>query len=221
MVLYTRNRRRRKKHRREDVTVKMGSHGSASDETALISFGGIPYSGGGGSWKSEGPHGTDAGVSGSPNEGSVTLTTTTKMGIKGISWNVSGATNHHEIWVNADGTGAEWEMVAQFQGESSCNPLSCPVPSGENGASCQDTLRIDNPNGHQFISRSIVEITPTDTPTGGGTEPPPTPPRFEEGGESAAGSYVQQKTPIEVAIALRWKLKKIFFLLFASYQFPE
>lgn len=60
-------------------------------------------------------------------------------------------------------------MVAQFQGASSCNPLSCPIPSGEGCASCQDTLRIDGPDGHQFISRSIVEITPTDNPVGGGT----------------------------------------------------
>lgn len=69
-----------------DLTIKMGSHGEASDQTALIAFGAIPLGGSGGEWKSEGPHGTDAGVSGTA-EGSVTLTTDTVMGIKGISWN--------------------------------------------------------------------------------------------------------------------------------------
>lgn len=44
-----------------------------------------------------------------------------------------------------------------------CNPIGCPVPDGENGAHCQDTLRIDDdidPQVHQFISRSIIEIFP-------------------------------------------------------------
>lgn len=83
----------------EDVTIKMGSHGGSGDETALIGFGSIPLEGEGGEWKSEGPHGTDAGVSGTINEGSVKLTT--PMGIKGISWNIDPAgTQHHEIWIN-------------------------------------------------------------------------------------------------------------------------
>ena len=94
-------------------------------------------------------------------EGSVVLTTTQKMGIKAVSWNVDPAgTQHHEIWINSDGTGATWTLAAQFTGETSgSKALTCPVPPDGEG-NCQDTLRIDGPNGYQFISRSIVEITP-------------------------------------------------------------
>lgn len=79
---------------------------------------------------------------------------TSEIGIKGISWNTGGVTEHHEIWVNSEGSaGNTWQLVATFDGQSACNPLSCPVPS-------QDTLRIDGPDGHKFNSRSIVEIDP-------------------------------------------------------------
>ena len=71
------------------MSIKMGSHGGSGDETALISFRQIPLGGSGGEWGSEGPHGNDGGVSGDAS-GSVTLTTTTQMGIKGISESTNG-----------------------------------------------------------------------------------------------------------------------------------
>lgn len=107
----------------------MGSHGDEADETALISFGGIPYSGGGGGWASEGPHGTDAGVSGSINEGSVELSGDQPMGIKGISWPIDNqGTQHHEIWTSTD-NGANWTLAARFEGTTEgSNALTCPIP---------------------------------------------------------------------------------------------
>jgi hypothetical protein len=60
--------------------------------------------------------------------GSVELDTSTQYGIKGVSWNVSGNTQHHEIWLSQD-DGANWTKMAEYTGEANgCNPLSCPVP---------------------------------------------------------------------------------------------
>ena len=175
----------------EDVTVKMGSHGSESDQTALIAFGAIPYSGGGGTWKSEGPHGNDGSVSGDVNEGSVDLTGDQPMGIKGISWNIDPAgTQHHEIWINPAGTlEGTWTLAAQFTGTSDTNPLTCPIPP-DGGGNCQDTLRLDGatPTGYEFIERYQVEINQGDgTPVGGGTPPTLIPTKPREGGDSEGG----------------------------------
>jgi hypothetical protein len=185
-----------------DLSIKMGSHGGGNDNGALISFSQIPIGGSGGKWACEGPHGNDQDVSG--GSGSVELGGAQKIGIKGISWNVGGDTEHHEIWYNADGTGGTWTKMAEFEGQSNCNPLACPVPSGEDDAHCQDTLRIDDNSGHQFISRSIVEIDPAPGAVGGGTEPTPTPTSGETcsgaggGGEDTeppAGEEPEEKEP--------------------------
>lgn len=178
----------------EDLTVKMGSHGD--NNTSLIGFGGIPMSGAGGEWKSEGPHGNDGNVVGDVNGGSVELTGDTPMGIKGISWPIDNeGTMHHEIWTSTD-DGANWTMKAQFQGrvgEGKKGPvpqLTCPVPPDEDGV-CQDTLRIDGivgtPEEH-FQRRSMVEIqSPPGEPTGGGTAPAEIPTQNrgdDEGGDT-------------------------------------
>lgn len=94
-----------------DCTIKMGSHGGGSDNGSLIGF-----SADGQRWRCEGPHMTYHDLSG---EGSVQLEASQRVGIKGISWNVSGNTQHHEIWLNADTRASEMEetvvpKVCQF-----------------------------------------------------------------------------------------------------------
>ena len=74
-----------------DWTVKMGSHGEGSDNGSLIGF-----SADGQRWRCEEPHMTYHDLSG---EGSVQLEASQRVGIKGISWNVSGNTQHH-AWSN-------------------------------------------------------------------------------------------------------------------------
>jgi hypothetical protein len=117
-----------------DMSIKMGSHGGSGDETALISLGNIPLPVGGGEWRCEGPHGNDQDLSG--GSGSLGLGGTQKIGLKGISWNVGGSTEHHEIWYNADGTGNTWTKMAEFEEASNCNALACPVPEGTDDAHC-------------------------------------------------------------------------------------
>lgn len=161
----------------EDASIKMGSHGDEGQGTSLIQ-----YSTDGQKWRCEGPHMTYSDLSG---EGSVPLGSSV-VGVKGVSWNVSGGTNHHEIWLNESGDGQSWTLVAMYEGGADgCTEMACPVP--DDGAGCQDTLRLDSPSGHEFISRTLHEITPGQLSNGAappaGTTPPPaatTPPPAEE-----------------------------------------
>jgi hypothetical protein len=160
-----------------DLSVKMGSHGDESDDTSLIQ-----YSTDGQKWRCEGPHMTYNDLSG---EGSVDVGSE-PVGIKGISWNVSGGTNHHEIWVSTD-AGANWTCAATYEGGADgCTEMACPVPDA--GVGCQDTLRIDDPSGHSFTNRTMVGIDPGDgTPVGGGTPPTDIPNNEEESGAAGGG----------------------------------
>ena len=137
-----------------DWSIKLGSHGDEGGPEILIEMGNIDTDGGGGSWRCEGPHMDYADVSG--GSGSLpAVGGSAQIGVKGISWPTGGNTIHHEIWLDPSGSGSNWSQVATFDGGSSCgNQIQCPVPG-----SCQDTLRLDNVNGHQFISRSLMEIS--------------------------------------------------------------
>jgi len=149
-----------------DWSIKMGSHGGGSDNASLIEFcqwhwDGSAKSGGAG-WRCEGPHnkyGKFRGGSGSaPN-----MMGKSKAGLKGISWPLGPNNMHHEIWYDPTGSGSNWGSgpIAIFDGSpSDCNPISCPVPDGEDNAHCQDTFRIDEDGTHQFLSSSTVEIAP-------------------------------------------------------------
>lgn len=172
----------------EDVTVKMGSHGGSSDETALISFSGMSYSGSGGEWASEGPHTNDGGVNGTINDGSVTLSGDQPREFS----------QHHEIWTSTD-DGANWTLDAVFEGTSGTNPLTCPIPPDGEG-NCHDTLRLDEvtPEGHELQRRSMVEITPGDgTPVGGGNPPAEIPTQDRDGGGEGGGGNENEEEPPE------------------------
>lgn len=139
-----------------DYSVKLGSHGSEGDPTTLIELGNIGTDSGGGKWQCEGPHMNYNDVNGGSGSGPA-IGGKPRVGIKGISWPAGANAVHHEIWYDETGSGNNWKKIAEFTGQASgCNPITCPVP----GASCQDTLRLDNVQGHQFIARSCVEIVP-------------------------------------------------------------
>lgn len=74
-----------------DVSIKMGAHGDESDATSLIQ-----YSTDGQKWRCEGPHMpyNDLSGSGTVDVGSGNI------GIKGISWNVSGAGNNRLSYID-------------------------------------------------------------------------------------------------------------------------
>ena len=173
-----------------DWSIKMGSHGGGSDNGSLIELGNVDTDGGGGEWRCEGPHNSYGDVSGGSGSAPA-LGGKAKVGLKGITWSTGAETVHHEVWYDESGSGSNWAKVSTFDGSAgSCNAITCPVPSGTDDAHCQDTLRIDNNSGHEFISRSIVEIVPGQASSGGGggTPPPATTPPAEEDDEEEDGN---------------------------------
>ena len=143
-----------------DWSIKMGSHGEGSDSGSLIELGNVDTDGGGGEWRCEGPHNSYGDVSGGSGSGPA-LGGKAKVGLKGITWSTGAETVHHEVWYDESGGGSNWVKVSEFDvSAGSCNAIKCPVPSGTDDAHCQDTLRIDNNSGHEFIIRSLVEIVP-------------------------------------------------------------
>ena len=150
-----------------DYSLKLGSHGDEGGKETLIELGNIGTNSGGGEWKCEGPHMTYKGVSGGSGSGPA-IGGKPRVGLKGISWPTGANAVHHEVWYDETGAGNSWKKVAEFTGSATgCNAITCPVP----GSKCQDTLRLDNVQGHQFISRSIVEIVPGAGAVGGGGAP--------------------------------------------------
>ena len=161
-----------------DYSLKLGSHGDEGGKETLIELGNIKTDSGGGEWQCEGPHMTYNGVSGGSGSGPA-IGGKPKVGLKAVSWPTGATSVHHEIWYDETGSGGNWKKVAEFTGSASgCNAITCPVP----GSKCQDTLRLDNVNGHQFMSRSIVEIVPGSASGGAGktTAPSPTTPAAED-----------------------------------------
>lgn len=155
-----------------DWSPKLGSHGDEGGKETLIELGNISINGTGGDWRCEGPHMTYNDVSGgsgsAPKIGGLA-----RVGIKAVTWPLGGNRIHHELWWDQTGSGNNWKKFAEFNGAATgCNAITCPVP----GSKCQDTMRLDNPSGHQFIARSMVEIRPgAGGGGGGGTTTAPTP----------------------------------------------
>ena len=175
-----------------DWSVKLGSHGGGSDNGSLIELGNVDVDGGGGNWRCEGPHMTYADVSGGTGS-APGIGGSQQVSVKAVTWSTGADTVHHEVWLDPSGSGTNWGEgpIATFDGSAEgCNAITCPVPSGEDDAHCQDTLRIDENSGHEFISHSFYEIVPEQRATGGTappttttTPPPPpttTPPPAEE-----------------------------------------
>lgn len=139
-----------------DWSLKLGSHGDEGGKETLIELGNIDTGKGGGEWQCEGPHMTYKGVSGGSGKAPA-IAGKPQVGAKAVTWPLGGNKVHHEIWMDMTGTGNSWQKVAEFSGAATgCNAITCPVP----GSKCQDTLRMDGPKGHKFISRSMVEIRP-------------------------------------------------------------
>lgn len=139
-----------------DWSVKLGSHGSEGGPESLIELGNVSTDSGGGSWRCEGPHMTYSDVAGGTGKAPA-LAGKPQVGVKAVTWPLPGNKVHHEVYYDDAGTGGKWVKIASFEGSATgCNAITCPVPGGK----CQDTLRLDGPSGHKFISRSMVEIRP-------------------------------------------------------------
>lgn len=147
-----------------DWSPKLGSHGDEGGRETLIELGNIQINGTGGDWRCEGPHMTYNDVAGGSG-GAPKIGGLPRVGIKAVTWPLGGNRIHHELWWDQTGSGNNWKKFAEFNGAATgCNAITCPVP----GSKCQDTMRLDNPSGHQFISRSVVEIRPGAGAAGGG-----------------------------------------------------
>jgi predicted aspartyl protease len=147
-----------------DWSPKLGSHGDEGGKETLIELANIQMNGTGGKWQCEGPHMTYQGVSGGTGS-APRIGGKPRVGIKAVTWPLGQNRIHHELWYDATGSGNNWQKFAEFNGAATgCNAITCPVP----GSKCQDTMRLDNPSGHQFIARSIVEIKPGAGAVGGG-----------------------------------------------------
>ena len=148
-----------------DWSLKLGSHGDEGGKETLIELGNIDTNGGGGEWRCEGPHMTYNNVTGGSGKAPA-IGGRARVGAKAVTWPLGGNRIHHEIYMDMTGAGNNWQKIAQFDGAATgCNAITCPVPGGK----CQDTLRLDNVKGHQFISRSVVEIVPGAGAVGGGS----------------------------------------------------
>ena len=147
-----------------DWSPKLGSHGDEGGKETLIELANIQMMGTGGKWQCEGPHMTYKAVSG--GTGSAPKSVENHEWASKLSHGHLGQNRiHHELWVDETGAGNNWRKFAEFNGAATgCNAITCPVP----GSKCQDTMRLDDASGHQFISRSIVEIVPGAGAVGGG-----------------------------------------------------
>lgn len=153
-----------------DWSIKTGSHGGS--DISLIEYSQVEIDGGGGAqWRCEGPEESYGSISGGSGEGQgPNIGGKAQVGLKSAVWSTGPNTVHQEVWYNENGDGNTWACVASYDGGAgSCNPITCPVPCSASNSKCQDTLRIDNNSGHQFISSNIVEISPGPSRCGGGT----------------------------------------------------
>lgn len=171
---------------KDHYSLKMGSHGSDSETSALYEN---PTSYGGGSptLRTEAPHhGSYHGCSGGQrfNVPAIPINNTKVVGLKYVRWNITGGV-HNEFWYDFTGAGAgPWvkDAVLDDTGGGSCGvpPIGgngC-IPGSPDGA-LQHTVRL---NGGDFdlilwngsgTGGSMVEIEAGTL--GGGTTPPPDP----------------------------------------------
>lgn len=148
-----------------DWSPKLGSHGDTGGKETLIELANIQMNGTGGDWQCEGPHMNYNKLSGGTGS-APRLAGKARVGIKAVTWPLPGNQVHHELWYDETGSGNNWQKFAEFSGAATgCTAITCPVP----GNKCQDTMRLDNPSGHQFIARSMVEIKPGSANAGGGS----------------------------------------------------
>jgi hypothetical protein len=146
---------------------KIGSHGSTGEGSGLYEAS-VPYSGGFKSMRTEGPHPQYHSCSGYTHGDVPAMPKGKPIGVKGVSWKIPGGV-HVEFWYDFTGGGkGPWKKYASLDDTGSGK---CGIkPIGADGeitgpAKAQDTMRM-NGGSATFISGSIVELAPDQSPRG-------------------------------------------------------
>jgi hypothetical protein len=150
---------------------KVGSHGSTGEPSGLYEAS-VPYTGGFKSMRSEGPHPEYHGCSGYEHGNVPPMPKGKPIGIKFAQWRIPNGV-HVEWWYDFTGGGkGPWKKYASLDDTlpGHCNGGSITGPIGMNGqligpAKAQDTMRMNGGSG-TYISGSIVELAPGQTPKG-------------------------------------------------------
>jgi hypothetical protein len=150
---------------------KIGSHGSTGEGSGLYECS-VPYSGGFKSCRSEGPHPQYHACSGYQHGDVPPMPKGKPIGVKTAQWRIPNGV-HVEFWYDFTGGGkGPWKKYASLDDTlpGHCNGGSIKGPIGINGeligpAKAQDTMRLNGGVG-KYISGSIVELAPGQTPKG-------------------------------------------------------
>jgi REJ domain len=150
---------------------KVGSHGSTGEGSGLYECS-VPWSGGFKSCRSEGPHPSYHSCSGYQHGNVPPMPKGKPVGIKFAQWRIPNGV-HIEFWYDFTGGGkGPWIKYASLDDTlpGHCNGGSIHGPIGMNGqligpAKAQDTMRM-NGGSATYISGSIVELAPGQTPKG-------------------------------------------------------
>jgi hypothetical protein len=151
---------------------KIGSHGSTGEGSGLYEAS-VPYSGGFKSMRTEGPHPQYHQCTGYQHGNVPPMPQGKPIGIKTAQWRIPNGV-HVEFWYDFTGGGkGPWIKYASLDDTlpGHCNGGSIHGPIGIDGtligpAKAQDTMRM-NGGDATYISGSIVELAPGQTPKGG------------------------------------------------------
>ncbi|MFL6343699.1 MAG: PKD domain-containing protein, partial [Nitrososphaeraceae archaeon] len=151
---------------------KIGSHGSTGEGSGLYEAS-VPYSGGFKSMRTEGPHPQYHSCSGYTHGDVPPMPKGKPIGVKTAQWRIPNGV-HVEFWYDFTGGGkGPWKKYASLDDTlpGHCNGGSINGPIGMNGeligpAKAQDTMRM-NGGSATYISGSIVELAPGQSPRGG------------------------------------------------------
>jgi hypothetical protein len=150
---------------------KIGSHGSTGEGSGLYEAS-VPYKGGFKSMRTEGPHPQYHSCSGYSHGDVPPMPKGKPIGVKTAQWRIPNGV-HVEFWYDFTGGGkGPWKKYASLDDTlpGHCNGGSIKGPIGMNGeligpAKAQDTMRLNGGVG-KYISGSIVELAPGQTPKG-------------------------------------------------------
>src|ERR687885_1503623 len=150
---------------------KIGSHGDADQASGLYEAS-VPYDGGFKSIRTEGPFPHYHQCSGYQHADVPAMPEGKPIGIKTVQWRIPNGV-HVEFWYDFTGGGkGPWVKYASLDDTlpGHCNGGSIKGPIGMNGqligpAKAQDTMRMNGGSG-TYISGSIVELAPGQTPKG-------------------------------------------------------
>src|SRR5919198_1087120 len=151
---------------------KIGSHGTAGQASGLYEAS-VPYSGGFKSMRTEGPFPQFHPCTGYQHANVPAMPKGKPIGIKTAQWRIPNGV-HVEFWYDFTGGGkGPWIKYASLDDTlpGHCNGGSIHGPIGIDGtligpAKAQDTMRM-NGGDATYISGSIVELAPGQTPKGG------------------------------------------------------